>query len=62
MGLFLRLTVLVGLALIVLVILSFVLKILLVAAIVAAVAVAVLALANRFRRRGAVPMTLQRRR
>jgi hypothetical protein len=61
-SLFVRITVLVALALVALVALAFVLKLLFVAAVIAALVIVVLALTNRFRRRGASMMTLNSRR
>ncbi|HEV3089014.1 MAG TPA: hypothetical protein VGX96_17515 [Candidatus Elarobacter sp.] len=62
MGLFVRITAVVAVAIVALIVLAFVLKIVLIAALVAALAVGGLAIYNVFRRRGSRQITYIQRR
>jgi len=62
MGLFVKITAVVAVAIVALFVLAFVLKIVVVAAIVAAIVVGCLAIARLFRRRNGAVMTYQPRR
>ena len=62
MGLFVKVTIIVAVAIIALFVLAFVLKIVVIAAIVAAVVVGGLAIARLFRRRNGAVMTIDARR